>query len=223
MTDSHAASAKSQSVQPSSIRLVIRARIIPDEPARTTEPQPSHKGALAVIVGTVAVLALIWIGISIFRSGSEIVEPQPPAPETASSAATPVVGAEPTPTPAATNTERTGPVAPESRAATAVQPEVRDERVALSPPINEVLPNPSRSALDTIRGTIIVSVRVTIDKQGKVTAAVAEDPGPSRYFERLSVAAAKKWILAPVNSDEPRTMLLRFHFTREGTTALVDK
>ena len=109
----------------------------------------------------------------------------------------------------------------ESSAATAVQPEVRDELVAL--PINEVLPNPSRSALDTIRGTIRVSIRVTIDRQGKVTAAVAKEPGPSRYFERLSVAAAKQWQFAPVNSDEPRTMLLRFHFTREGTTALADR
>ncbi len=47
----------------------------------------------------------------------------------------------------------------------------------------------SRSAaarVETIRGTVRVSVRVIVDAEGKVVAATSEDPGPSRYFERLS-------------------------------------
>jgi len=86
-------------------------------------------------------------------------------------------------------------------------------------PVDEVLPNPSSSALQTIRGTVRVAVRVTVDRQGRVIATASEEPGPSRYFERLSIAAARKWTFTPANGEGQRTMLLRFHFTRDGTTA----
>lgn len=85
-------------------------------------------------------------------------------------------------------------------------------------PINEVLPDPPQSALDTIRGTVRVAIRVTIDKDGNVLEATSEDPGPSRYFERLSLEAARKWTFTPVATQAQRAMLLRFHYTREGTT-----
>jgi TonB family protein len=64
-----------------------------------------------------------------------------------------------------------------------------------------------------------VAIRVTIDKQGLVIAATPHEPGPSRYFERLSLEASRKWTFKPTSTDEPRTALLRFHFTRNGTTA----
>jgi TonB family protein len=64
-----------------------------------------------------------------------------------------------------------------------------------------------------------VSIRVIVDKDGTVIAAAADDPGPSRYFERLSLEAAKKWTFTPAESQAQRVMLVRFNFTREGTTA----
>jgi outer membrane biosynthesis protein TonB len=64
-----------------------------------------------------------------------------------------------------------------------------------------------------------VSVRVIIDKDGTVYAALADQPGPSRYFEKLAIEAAKKWTFLPVDTDAQRLMLLRFDFTREGTSA----
>jgi TonB family protein len=64
-----------------------------------------------------------------------------------------------------------------------------------------------------------VSVRVTIDKAGAVVDATPDDPGPSRYFERLAVAAAKKWTFTPSNWEEQRTVIVKFNFTREGVTA----
>jgi TonB family protein len=64
-----------------------------------------------------------------------------------------------------------------------------------------------------------VSVRVIVDKEGRVVVAAANDPGPSRYFERLAVQASKKWTFAPTDSEEQRIMLLRFNFTRGGTRA----
>jgi TonB family protein len=219
MTESPPAStaeAKSQPDKPSTIRLVIRAEIIPDEPAPTVVPQSSLKRVLAVIAGAIAVLALIGIGISVFKPepASAPVASEGAQKSEPSSESVPVIGTVPPPA--------TSPAETKSTLAKASEPEMRDEPAALLSPINEVLPTPSRSALQTIRGTIRVSVRVSIDKQGKVTAATPEDPGPSRYFERQSVEAAKKWTFAPVDSDEYRTMLLRFHFTREGATAHAD-
>jgi TonB family protein len=64
-----------------------------------------------------------------------------------------------------------------------------------------------------------VSVRVIIDKDGAVLTAAADDPGPSRYFERLALEASRKWTFTPAASDEQRTALLKFHFTRGGVTA----
>lgn len=58
-----------------------------------------------------------------------------------------------------------------------------------------------------------------VDKEGTVLAATADDPGPSRYFEGLAIQASKKWTFAPTDSEEQRIMLVRFNFTRAGTTA----
>jgi TonB family protein len=85
--------------------------------------------------------------------------------------------------------------------------------------LNEVIPDVPRSALETIRGTVRVSVRVIVNKEGTVLAASADDGGPSRYFERLALQAAKKWTFAPADSQEPRVVRVRFNFTRAGTTA----
>lgn len=58
-----------------------------------------------------------------------------------------------------------------------------------------------------------------VDKDGTVLIATADEPGPSRYFERLAVEASKKWTFTPADSEAQRIMLVRFNFTRAGTTA----
>lgn len=89
-------------------------------------------------------------------------------------------------------------------------------------PVEEVLPKPSRNALQTVRGTIRVSLRLGVDPQGNVTNVKSVDAGPSRYFERLSADAAKQWKFTPANNDESRSPLLRFSFTRDGVTARIE-
>jgi TonB family protein len=64
-----------------------------------------------------------------------------------------------------------------------------------------------------------VSVRVIVSKDGTVFAALTEQRGPSRYFERLAVEASKKWTFSPADADAQRIALLRYDFGREGTTA----
>ena len=130
-----------------------------------------------------------WVGISVLRT-----EPAS-APVPAPSEAAPVVSEEPLPKPATETAE------------------------TRSAPISEAIPDVPRSARETIRGTIRVSVRVIVDKDGTVLAATAADPGPSRYFERLAIEASNKWTFAPTDSEAQRIVRVRFNFTRAGTTA----
>jgi hypothetical protein len=65
-------------------------------------------------------------------------------------------------------------------------------------------------------------MRVTIDRDGKVTAVSTAAPGPSRYFERLSREAAHEWLFSPSATQDERTLLIRFHYTRDGVNAFVE-
>jgi len=82
-----------------------------------------------------------------------------------------------------------------------------------------VLPDVPPRAKRTIRGHVRVSVRVIVEQDGAVFAALAEQRGPSRYFERLAIDAAKKWTFPAAEAPAQRLMLVKFDFTRDGTTA----
>lgn len=86
----------------------------------------------------------------------------------------------------------------------------------------QALPNVPRDASNTIRGTIIVSVRVQVDASGNVTHTDLVVSGPSRYFARLAVEAAQRWKFNPPVVDGKRSQsewLIRFYYTREATRA----
>ena len=191
---------ESQIDAPSAGRLVIRIKLMPPEPPAPSVWRRASGSALLMIA--VAALLLAWLVISTFGT-----DPRPPA---ATKVANTVV--ESRAPAAATTVTNSAEVAP-------VEPPVRQQPEAPPSSINEVLPDVSQGALNTIRGTVRVSVRVIIDQQGRVIRASAEDRGPSRYFERLSVAASKKWTFTPAASDEQRIMRVRFNFTRAGATA----
>jgi TonB family protein len=61
-------------------------------------------------------------------------------------------------------------------------------------------------------------VRVIVEPDGSVFAAVVDRSGPSSYFQRLATEAAKKWTFPPVDTPSRRTMQIRFDFNRDGTT-----
>jgi TonB family protein len=114
-------------------------------------------------------------------------------------------------------------VAADRRASSPGTLEVKAEPAAAAqapaPEVHEEIPNVPKSALQTIHGHVKVAVRVLIDKEGKVTAVLVDQAGPSRYFERLSVEAARKWTFPPDDEQAVRLKLVRFQFTRTGTTA----
>lgn len=88
--------------------------------------------------------------------------------------------------------------------------------------LNRVLPNVPRFASSTISGTVRVRVRVSVDPSGNVTAAEFDSPGPSRYFARLSMAAAREWKFRPpdVNAKTAASgWLIHFDYTNAATMA----
>jgi outer membrane biosynthesis protein TonB len=171
--------------------------------APSVAQSPKPRALLTVMVGAVAILALGWTGVRVFRAHGT------PAPA-------PFAGGSLSQTPRAAAPEIAEARAPVSAASTtkASQSDLTTSRLALQ----EVIPDVAGSVRRTIRGHIKVWVRVIVDQDGSVHAAVADRTGPSRYFQRLAIDAAKKWTFSPVDTPSRRLMQVRFDFSRDGTT-----
>jgi TonB family protein len=85
--------------------------------------------------------------------------------------------------------------------------------------VREVMPDVSASARATITGKVKVKVRVQVDPAGNVTATDFDSPGPSKYFARAALQAAKRWKFVPADASgqAAREWVLRFEFGRSGT------
>ncbi|MEP6549045.1 MAG: hypothetical protein ABJD53_16430 [Gammaproteobacteria bacterium] len=160
----------------------------PAAPA-STPTLPRKRLWVSVIAAALVLFAVAWAGSRLFHG-------QPKAPQPAISTAPP----------------EAQPAAPAATAASAppipVPPSV----------VHQEMPDVSRRARASIRGTIKVSVRVSVDRSGKVTAQTLENRGSSRYFARVAGDAAMKWRFAP-DSQDSRRWLLQFEFSRDGTAA----
>ena len=176
-------------------------------PARSMKRYPKPRALLSVILGAVVILALVWAGVRVFRNHRAAVPSPPPVLE---------LGESPS--------QAAGAAAP---AATKVRPPVsgastskpgRSGSSPLPAGVHEEIPDIPWSARRTIRGHIRVWVRVIVDPDGSVFAAVADRTGPSGYFQRVAIEAAKKWTFPPVDIQSRRTMQVRFDFSRDGTT-----
>jgi len=141
-----------------------------------------------LILAIVAVILLGWIGVRALRGHGQVT---PPA------AATPA-------------DQGSQPSAP---AASAAAPSAV---AGVSGTVHEEIPEVPAHARQTIRGRIHISIRVIVDSAGNVVGARADQPGPSRYFERLAIDAAKKWTFPPADTPARRLRQIRFEFTREG-------
>jgi TonB family protein len=86
--------------------------------------------------------------------------------------------------------------------------------------IEQVMPDVPQKALDTIRGKIAVSIRITVDPSGVVSDAAFDSPGASQYFAKRALQAARHWKFKPAQVDGQAVTsvwLLRFQFTQTGT------
>ncbi len=87
--------------------------------------------------------------------------------------------------------------------------------------VHRILPDIPRSASATIWGTVRVNVKAIVDASGAVTTAELESVGPSKYFARLSVEAARQWQFDPAKENGQAVgsvWLLRFGYTNRGST-----
>jgi TonB family protein len=92
--------------------------------------------------------------------------------------------------------------------------------VAQGSVLQQVLPDVSRSAQNTIEGRVKVSVQVAVDASGNVSQVKFVSPGPSKYFANLALAAARRWKFNPPQADGQATgseWVLRFQFGRTST------
>jgi len=103
--------------------------------------------------------------------------------------------------------------APEKVPATATAPATADQDI-----VRRVIPDAPQSALDTIRGTVRVGVRASVNPSGEVSDATLDSPGPSKYFARLAQQAAQQWKFAPTPGTTTH-WILRFEFTAAGAKA----
>lgn len=177
----------------------------PGEPSVAGSPKP--RALLSVIVAGAVILALGWAGVRALKTDGAPAS-SPPVVQAAAGSLSPTAGA------AVPGMPTQSPVS---------APSTKGQGRSDPPPSpsapQEVIPEVPRAAARTIRGHVKVWVRVIVAQDGAVFAAVADRPGPSRYFERLAVDAAKKWTFPPADTSSRRLVQVRFDFTRDGATA----
>jgi TonB family protein len=81
----------------------------------------------------------------------------------------------------------------------------------------QVMPDVSRNAQNTIEGRLRVAVEVSVDASGNVSEAKLVSPGPSVYFANRALAAARGWKFTPPQVDGQAAASvweLRFQFRK---------
>lgn len=178
-----------------------RSAPVPLEQASVADSEGRRPILIAAVV-----IVVLGILLAVFQSRSAkspgtTAAKSPPAAETA-------------PAPAASRP--TPAVAPTSAEATPTH------RSAAGEVVRRVLPDVSRRAQNSIRGTIKVVVRVRVDPSGKVTSAKFRWRGSNRYLADRALRAAQQWeFSAPEVNGKPSasTWLLQFRFNRKSIQA----
>jgi TonB family protein len=228
----------------SSLSQVVPKWKLPEKPSRAALRAQAEGGAplaprrplMPLALGIIAVIVVVWGGIRAFRTTPDPVTAAPTqasdtstessvAEEATSPQTAAAESAAPSSRAAASNDPRRSPASSSMKSAPATgatsakagSPGTSDDSSAAT--INEVIPDVPERAQRTIRGHVRVSIRVIVENDGTVFAALTEQRGPSRYFERLAIEAAKQWTFEPTDSTAQRLMLVKFDFTRTGTTA----
>ena len=162
----------------------------------THAPQANRKGWIVVLIALAAVfLGALVAGKFILRQAS------PPPAKTHSTGVQP------------------GSDAPalQSPAPFAAKEKSGQKGITRGSVLQQVEPDVSRNALNTITGRVKVSVQVAVDASGNVSQAKLVSPGPSQYFANRALAAAGRFKFNPPQIDGKATAsewLLRFQFER---------
>lgn len=86
--------------------------------------------------------------------------------------------------------------------------------------LNRVLPNILPEATSSMRGPVLVELRVSVNAEGTVSNVEYVTQGPGNYFARKAYQAAEAWRFDPPRSDgrpSASQWVLLFRFHRSGT------
>jgi TonB family protein len=198
-----------------------------------------HRYAVAIAVGFALVLAAILAGPRLLRRHAQpppisAAADEPPLVAPAPSEAAPPPQKHPIksarPLDAEQELSSKAPVA----VPTSIHPEAIHEEAASSAELpagslvhgdvaHRVSPEVLQSAVNSIRGTVRVRVKVNVDRSGNVEDAEIESRGPSKYFARAALEAAQLWKFKPPTTGNRGVLsswTLEFEFTRDGTTVV---
>ncbi len=202
-------SAPSNSPQPSTVRI----------------PAGSAKWRNVLLVAAVVlVAAALFIGTRLFRSSeaqpASSVSSNVPAPsetaavpeaQSAAPKAEPAAdAAKPSATRARNERQSAKAPAPATVASTAPAGNANPGSV-----LQQVSPVVSKSAQNTISGTIRIRIKVLVDASGNVENASFISAGPSKYFSRQAMQAAQQWKFSPAQATA-RAWILHFGFRSSG-------
>ena len=218
---------------PASVVSVPEA-VVREAPPPAAPPQESPKErSLVPAIVAVAVLILlvaVWAGSRLFQSHPNTRQSASSTLQTSArqTAAAPAAAAQNPATPLPAPPEVSAPLASAKPAQSKPAPPRPVSRRSDQPAqsladaspsiVHAQIPNVARSARHTIHGHIKVAVLVIVDRSGNVIDALLQNPGPSWYFARQAREAARKWRFAPADEQDSRAWLLRFEFSRGGTT-----
>jgi TonB family protein len=207
-------SAPSNSPQPSTVRI----------------PAGSAKWRYILLVAAVVLVAAVWLG-SRLLSRRPVNQPAGSVSSTPSAVSEPAARAE-----ARSAAPEVEPAATDAAKPSAIK--TRGERSssrAAAPPsapavassatsgggadqgsvLQQVSPVVSKSAQNTISGTIRIRIKVLVDAAGNVESANFISAGPSKYFSRQAMQAAQQWKFSP-DQATARAWILHFGFRRSG-------
>lgn len=188
--------------------------------ARDSRPTGEDSSAKWIVVAFVAVAALILVVLlasklrkpEVSQSPTGAYAPQLEAPQTPATASE-LPHAEP-------KQRKAGQLKTPSAATAAMANKPATGEDAAGAVRDQFLPDVSPSARRTIQGHIRVAVKVNVDASGNVVNATFQTRGPSEYFARHAMEAARRWKFFPpkVRGENIASQwLLRFAFGRKGT------
>jgi TonB family protein len=211
----------------------IAARLQPAEPvsARPAIPGSALSSAKNTAVPWRYVLPLIAAAVMvalILIAGNRTRSPSPPAPpvEAQPQAVAPPSDASPEPSRAPRRTKPSPSTQAKTPSADGTGEQLPQGAVLKGAVLQQVLPRVSPSARKTIEGKIRVVVRVEVDSSGNVTDAKFVSAGPSKYFGRLSLEAARGWKFTPAQvrgQAVASQWILRFGFRRTDTEVVPEQ
>jgi len=223
---------------------------IPDIAARMHSAPPAAQQAstLRIPAGSakwryILLVAAVFLAATALLIGPKLFNTRPQAqPEASVSSAPPSVSSEPAVAPRTTKSESAAAIEtkPPATKPSATKPHNDRERsnanqtpapVSTSRSsasegagggkvLQQVMPVFSKSAQNTISGTIRIRIKVAVDAAGNVENATFISAGPSKYFARQTLEAAQQWKFAPAQMNgraAPSAWILHFALRRSGT------